>query len=284
MSTERRTFPFYRVKVRSRTSGGGTSVTWEFDPLFQDPLPHVFTLQGARTDADAGDYENIGLSVTNTYYLVDPEDRHLGDEQDFHYRVKLVTPNGTYYSAPVDADHRLSFRDWRIARDIIRKEVLRHDLFVSLKGWLLKRRIDGPKCNVCLNSVGACDDSRCPTCYGTRFQGGYFAPDVAFLQLEVANSKIATDLDLATVQESPTIERCRMLGDPEPKSKDVFVDGETDRRYLIDTIQTAAMIRSFPAVTTVLIKPIGLNDIVYDFPVPDVLPETTRDTLTPDVM
>lgn len=281
MDPQHAPYPFDRVTVRSRISGGGTRISWTFDEMFQDPLPHTFTLQGSRSSVSTATWTNIGSAATNTDHLVDGEDRLFADEQDYQYRVKLVTTKGTYYSPGVGADNRLDFRDWRIARDVIRKETLRHDRYTSLPGWLLKRRKEGPKCPLCLDPVGNPDDSRCPRCFGTRYDGGYFAGEFTYLQLEVNADNIDTDPQLGTIQNSNTIENCRMLGDPTPQTRDVFVDGKTDRRYMIETIVSSAVIRSYPVVTTIILRPVGLGDIIYDFETPDDLPESDRDLLTP---
>jgi hypothetical protein len=274
-------YPFKRITARSRISGGGTRISWTMDEYFQDALPHTFTLQVSRSTVSTATWENVGLSAVNTDFLIDSEDRYLGMEADYQYRVKVVTPIETYYSPGIRMDHRLEFRDWRHARDMFRKELLRHDKYVSLPGWLLKRRKDGTACPLCLDPAGNPDDSRCPRCFGTRFDGGYFAPERAYLQLEVNARTVDTDDKLATVQETPQIQNCRMLSEPSPQSRDIFVDGVTDRRYHIDTIVSAAMIRSYTIVNIVHVRPMAMGDIVYDYEISDEVIAGDRDTLTP---
>ncbi len=276
-------YPFKRITVRSRTAGGGTAVTWTFDPIFQDELPYTFTLQGARAAVgDSVGWADIGAGVVNAATLTDPIDRHLGDEQDYHYRIKLVNASGTYYSPNVAARNILEHRDWRFARDIIRKERLRHR-YVGQRGWLLSRRREGTRCPLCLDTVGMSDDARCPRCFGTTYDGGYYAPQFAFFLLEPSKSKITTDQVEGTVQAEPQKGNCRMICDPMPASRDIFVDGLTDQRYWLEIVGQPAMVRAFPVVVTVDARPIGLNDIAYDIQVPDTLPDLDRDLLSPVV-
>lgn len=143
---------------------------WELTPTFVDAGPLIFTLQVGKTaNSDADDWEDVGLPVENQYFAVDDEQRVWGKMNWTFYRVKLETSLGTYYSLPVNGLGTLSKRDWRVAREFVRKEKLWHRLnFGSQEGYLLKRRWTGKKCPTCLDFQT--DEVRNPECH-TCFSG-----------------------------------------------------------------------------------------------------------------
>lgn len=271
--------PFLRVFIRYSLSNGGsgTTLVWTFTDDFDDPLPHTFQLQGAAGDPVAtSPFSNIGLPVTNTYMLTDPgadERRSLGGDLDFCYRVKMTTPKGTYYSGVVGYTNTLDFRNWRIARDIVRKERLRFDRYTAVPGWLLKRRRSGNICPRCSSSViEAAADSRCTVCWGTGKEGGYYSAIQSFLDVEVSRDEERVDPQSPVGQiRIDAIPNCRMLGDPAPDNGDVFVDMKGGRRFTLRNAVRAAMIANYCVVSTVEAHPIPASDVLYDFPVPETL-------------
>lgn len=264
-------------------AGGSVETLWRLDPLFVDPYPHTFTLEGQIAGVASGtDFTAIGSPAENVDRLSESVDRHLGMYQDFAYRVKLVTSVGTYYSRVVHRPDPLSFRDWRIARDIVRKEKLRHQLYTSLRGFLLRRRRGGYRCPRCTEEVdtGPTDD-RCLRCYGTGYDTGYFPPMPADMQLEVHGviGQVDPSKERGAVEDR-NIPGARMLGDPYPYAQDIFVDGRTNLRYVIERVQESAIVRDYPLITVVVAKVANQGDIVYDIAIP-AMTSIDRDELNP---
>ena len=54
------------------------------------------------------------LADAATGQLVDDTPRVFGKTQWTHYRIKLTTPGGTYYSTPMHCWGSLDFRFWRL--------------------------------------------------------------------------------------------------------------------------------------------------------------------------
>src|SRR5690349_8798090 len=96
---------------------GGSRVEWALHPKFVDPAPHTFQLQVGRTaNPDADDWVDVGLPVTDGYYAIDDTQRVHGKTLWTHYRVKLTTSIGVYYSVPQPALGVLARREWLLAR------------------------------------------------------------------------------------------------------------------------------------------------------------------------
>jgi hypothetical protein len=260
---------FDRVHV-SYLIRGGTRIVWDLLDSFSDPLPHTFTLQFGRTaNSDADDWENVGIPFENTYYAVDGEQRAWGKTKNAHYRIRLSTSRGTYYSLPVAGQGVLPGRDWRLAREIIRKERLRAR-YAAADGYLLKRRNYGPKCPECLEyQTGEVKDPDCPVCYGTGFQCGYFYPMAcvwADLSPETSRKHVDDGGQRGTIQD--IVVRARMLNLPQLESYDVWVNARTDDRYYIHTIQSVGDFRGISTIANVELRLAPFTDILYSIPIP----------------
>jgi hypothetical protein len=259
--------PFERATARYSVNGT-TRVDWVMSRLFTDPQPHTFTLQGTHSSTQNSSFEDIGLPVTNAFYAEDDEKRIFAQTNDFYYRVKLVTPIATYYSETVSAYKNLQFRDWRLARDVIRKETLRHKKYTSLQGFLLKRKRYGLRCTACTDYLTEeVTNSDCTVCKGTGLIQGYFAAVPSYMEIALHQQREEMDNAQAVgTKKDMVFQNCRMLGDPVPDSYDVFVDSGSDRRFIIHEIVSAAEMRGYPVVTTVNVRQANFSDIVYSIP------------------
>jgi hypothetical protein len=259
--------PFERALAKYSVNGI-TRVEWAISRLFTDPQPHTFSLEGAYSSTDNDTFETIGLPAQNVYYLEDDEKRIFGQTQDFYYRVKLVTPINTYYSEIVSAVKNLQFRDWRLARDIIRKETLRHSKYTSLKGYLLKRKRYGERCTACTDHLTEeVTDSDCTVCKGTGLIYGYFAAVPANMELSLTSQREEMDsLQAVGTKKDVIFPNCRMLGDPIPDSYDIFVDSGSDRRFIIHEVTAAAEMRGYHVVTNVNVRQANFSDVAYTIP------------------
>ncbi len=259
--------PFERAFVKYSVNNT-SRLEWVISRLFTDPQPHTFILEGSYSSTDNDSFETIGLPAQNVYYLEDDEKRIFGQTQDFYYRVKLVTPINTYYSEIVSAVKNLQFRDWRLARDIIRKETLRHSKYTSLKGYLLKRKRYGERCTACTDHLTEeVTNSDCTVCKGTGLIYGYFAAVPANMELSLTSQREEMDsLQAVGTKKDVIFPNCRMLGDPIPDSYDIFVDSGSDRRFIIHEVTAAAEMRGYHVVTNVNVRQANFSDVAYTIP------------------
>jgi len=250
---------------------GGTRVMWTLTDSFNDPTPWLFQLQASRVaNQNADDWENIGLPVENSCYAIDATKQNYAKApQDAHYRIKLTTPQATYYSNPTAAAGILMPRDWRLAQEIIRKERVRFR-YSSQDGYLLKRRITGADCPRCLDlQTMEVTDPYCTQCWGTGKECGYYYPlGCIWADLSpVTRKKNLDDQGMrGTVQD--VIVAGRMLMLPLLDEMDVWVSRKTDDRYYIQAIKGVAEIRGVPLIATVEMRPAPYTDVIYNIPIP----------------
>lgn len=260
---------FDRVHV-SYLIKGGTRVFWDLVDTFADPLPYRFQLQYSRNANQIScDWQDVGEEVENGTFQIDTEKRVWGRTQTAHYRVKLTTYVGEYYSEPTGAIGVLGKQDWAIAREIVRKERLRAKA-ASQDGFLLKRRSSGVKCPQCLDKqTGEITDPDCPECYGTGFQCGYFYPvPCVWADFDPrAHKKHLDDGGMRGVISDIYV-KARMLMLPLLEEYDVWVNRKTDDRYYIRDIQHIAEWKGVPLIASVGMRPAAYSDVIYDIEIP----------------
>jgi len=294
-------FPFRRVSVDHMVRGV-TRVWWDLDRMFREPGPYAFQLQYGYTGANnAVDWRNVGPPIINGYFALtteamerlvteqitlndtevgigietadvpeeiqtahDPNWREGGYDLLTHYRVTLTTPVGTYVSQPANCHGELTERDWLLAREIIRKEELRHRL-VSVPGYLIKRYRYGKPCPRCRDELTQeVTDHNCPICNGTGFEVGYHPP-VPLMCWDLSPELIQENVDAqlkGTTRENAYVS-ARVIGFPTLNKKDIWVNGTNDERWVVDTVQVVAAMRGVPLVYNIKLGLLPFNNTVY---------------------
>ena len=183
--------------------------------------------------------------------------------QDF-FRLNVL--NGTTIvatSAVASPGMIMTRHDWLIYREILRRERLGLVKYQGQQGCILRRKIYGEPCTVCLDeSLGGVAKSNCSTCYGTGFTGGYETPFPSYIDYQdgqpTAGNATQDPLGIAEVETPP----CLMLAYPIPTYKDVWVDKATNIRFEVKKIETT-FFRSKPTRHIVTLSRIPPSDIIY---------------------
>lgn len=248
---------------------GTTRVWWQLEPDFNDPGPYVFQLQVGGTGlAEADDWRDILAPIVNGYSAYDNKRHDAGSVITAHYRVTLTTGAGKYVSSPSPSTGELADNEWVLAREILRKETLRHRK-VSIGGFLIKAFRYGAPCPRCRDKLTEeSSDIDCPVCYGTSYENGYHpaAPlqcwDITPGMLEQEESD---DQLVGTTRRNALI-TARVIGFPALNSRDVWVNGSSDERWLVRAIKIAASMRGVPLVYEVQMELLPLTNIIYQLP------------------
>ncbi len=248
---------------------GNSKVYWELNRNFHDPGVYSFQLQvGATGIAGADDWINVGSPVVNNFYAIDDTQRLFGKQLNTHYRLSLITGAGTYISQPVDVFGKLNKRDWTLAREITRKEILRMNLYTATAGYLLVAKRAGTVCSSVDPLTNESNNSLCPICYGTGYVGGYYAPlSCVFFDLPPDQRLEVRDLQARGMVDDRA-KVARFIGYPLLHSRDVFVSRDSDERYYIGGIKNEADLRGVPIVVAPQVKLAPYSDIIYTFNIP----------------
>jgi hypothetical protein len=262
---------FERVVI-SYITKGSTRVLWSLFPTFTDPGPLEFQLQvGTTANPNADDWADVGLPVTDQYFAVDPEQRVWGMLQWTHYRVKLTTTRGVYYSVPTGGLGTLDRRAWLVARERLRQRLVAYRVgFGAQRGFLLKRRVTGQPCPTCTDyQTNQSRDPDCPDCYGTGKKCGYYYPiGCTWAEIDPTTYHVALDPQGQMGTVNNVVVRSEMVMTEVLVEHDLFIVQETDLRYFIHDVQHTCEVRGVPVIAKVTLRPIPYSSSLYDIVIP----------------
>lgn len=259
-----RIFPFRRVSVDHMVRGT-TRVWWQLEPTFNEPGPYTFQLQLGKTGLrDALDWENVGAPVINGVVAYDLLWRASGYDLLTHYRVVLTTPDNKYVSQAANCYGELNEHDWLIAREIVRKEQLRHR-FVSIPGYLIKPMRFGKLCRRCRDALThEVSDTNCPVCNGTGFEVGYHPP-LKLQCWDLSTQTIVEDIDpqlKGTTRVEPYV-TARVIGFPSLQRDDIWVNATSDERWIVRSLKISAAMRGVPIIYDVTMGLLPFTNVAY---------------------
>jgi hypothetical protein len=265
--------PFHEIVIKNNPLGG-TLVTWGLGRSFCDPGPYLFELQWAETTN--GTWETVQTGpISDTYFAVDETRRLFAKEIESYYRVIMTTGTTTYISYAKGANSFWSKRDWLLGREICRKERLLAKKFVGWEGYLLKRKIWGPKCPRCADfDTDEVNESCCTICFGTGVVGGYWEGYPTFVyNMEGGPTQFKEFEDNTNMKEDVMMQNMRILAYPHISTNDIFVHTGSGRRYFVRPVKVGATVKGVPIIYRVTLALIPYTDPAYTVPITPVPPE-----------
>jgi hypothetical protein len=248
---------------------GSVLVEWALEKDFVAGAEGPFTFILERGYA-ANDDNFVPVAQTTDQPWAYDNDPQLPDKgTDVFYRVKLIDGAGQEYLSQATAVGTYWNRyDYTLAREIIRKEHLLQRKRAGVRGWLLKRRVYGESCPVCVDpDTGQINNPQCPVCFGTGITGGYYD---AFEYWVIMNpsqrlGKVDAEQGLITA----TMETVRAMAYPRPDMNDVWVHAHTDQRFLVQGDVTAlARHRGIDLILNLRLDERDRTEVIYKVPVP----------------
>lgn len=259
---------FKRVQIRTMPLGG-TMIAWELYEGFKAKGPFHFFVDFARSGSN--EWQPINTSpVVDDCFFTDVTQRHYDQLADFYYRVRLLLPNegcAVHLSQPHQANGLWLKPDWLLAREIIRKEYLLQTkrTNMSAHGWIFKRRRWGQLCSRCLDWDTQEVKTECASCFGTKFEGGYF-PAIDFrVTWDAPWNRSFLYHEQVSIQNN--VKRIgRAVAYPYLDKNDVFMRRDSGERYHIDKINTVVEVGGIPIVVMVEMNLAPTTDLIYTIP------------------
>jgi len=242
----------------------GFAFMWEISGAFTDPLPWVFSIEEGRSSV--GDWTEITPpgGLVNQLSYAETEKRLVNKQLVLFFRVKLITPNGEYYSTVRSPYGELERREYLIVREIMRKEILQAQELSGVLGQLWVRSTFGQECTSCRDPVtGSIRNDECDHCFGTGRDPGFHGPYCVWLTFSPAtrDKQMAQD---GTGTREPYVYSVRMIGSPYAKDGDVVVDPRMDKRYHVDSVASATEIRRIPVIQTLVVREVPVSDYIHN--------------------
>lgn len=256
---------FKRLKL-SRTLDDMTLIEWEMADSFESEVAPTFTLQWSLSGLPTSDdWKDIPPTGLDTCWAADNTPLWSYD-QGPHYRVVMYANDQIYRSLPIRWGTQFDVkRDWLYYREIQRrvcKDFLKGD---GREGLLIKRRNWGERCPKCLDyDTGEVTDSKCPVCYGTGIQYGYFDPVPFWTKPDPYERETQNQEGRGMVEPNDRI--ALALGSPYIEATDVWVDLHADRRYFIHPVGVVEAVRDQDVVVRLGMNLAEPSNIVYMVP------------------
>lgn len=247
---------------------GGTQLRWYYSPTATIAGDATVTIEVSRhaTDDNAA-WTTLATVLASLGTYTDTARRTFGSNEQIYYRVRLNSPScilGPYPSMMGSVPCELR----GVLREVLRREYLRHSTGEDQRGLLLKRKLSGTECTTCLDQdhPGRTTRSDCPTCYQTGWVGGYYLnPDFYVFQgSHRSGFRRSEDLPAVTGNEPVMLS---FLNIPDVQPQDVWVDYQSDHRWLIETVEATFRVGSYVILATAAARRLNFNDIVYQIPV-----------------
>lgn len=258
--------PFHAFRI-SPSYVGGFLYSWEISGGFNDRGPWRFVVQKGHTAE--GPWENLSPVLENVIAWREEGGKHLvGKSNTLFFRVVLKTPDGTYFSHPMQPYGDLPRREYLLAREIMRREALRARVLSGTECDLYIRSTFGPKCTFCIDPVtGDVRDSNCRKCFGTGRYPAYFGPHRMLLSFGTDSSHHKHNSNDGT-HETKALEALA-IGNPVIKKGDVIVDVAQDKRYVVGISSIVSEVRRVPCLQRLGFEEAPLSDPIYRIGVDD---------------
>jgi hypothetical protein len=242
--------------------GQGHLVSWTIDPLFEDEEPHKFVIEVSESPL----FETILREhvIGNLPFGRDTKGLHQNFNNIIYYRVRLDTPNKSYYSDVIDTNFApLSRRQYAIANEIIRKELMLMTKFTGINISVLKRKIYGPsiedKTVDPITGVALTDEA--PN-HGNEKTKGYY--DQIHSWMSNAGGQSINRLDPSgTGSVNRFIQQVRMLPFPIVNYNDIVIDVDSDLRYIVKEVDMV----TYPGTSIILVQNVQLSLLPTSDPV-----------------
>lgn len=254
-----RTTPIYEPVT------GGVFVQWTVTSPPTTPVP--FTL--LRSGSPAGPFEVVQAGIDANHFY----DKHVpvaGDEQTPAQRSLQMSryyavEGGGVRSTAVPVGDSLPQRQALLRRKIQRDIAVGFRVGSGIPWLVLARRRWGINCPACYDKLTkSVTNTRCTTCYGTRYVGGYHDPYRISARKGTTNPQVSVapqgNVEVNQIEIT-------MLDYPSVQVDDVFVEERQNRRYVVQHVARTEL-RGVPVHQKLVVSELARDSIEYQIPVP----------------
>lgn len=245
--------PFTKIEV-TPGFGNGHHIQWSIDPTFIRSEVYNFFVEISGTLRFDELLDEI--AVGNSFFYVDKSNRKQNIQDNYFYRIRLEVGNEVFLSnVSTVAGISYTRRQYVIAAEIARKEVLRASKYTGGPYYLLKLRTYGT--NITDDSVdpisGVALTTTSPS-YGNSKLNGYYNAVKMYMSIDDSEDTRKLNPDGSGVIENQML-TTRVAGFPIIDTNDVLVDLEADARYMVRDRQNYI----FPGTSLNVVQNLKIN-------------------------
>jgi hypothetical protein len=247
-----RTTPIYTTPATA-----GVFVQWL---ALETPTGSPVTFLLERSGSPEGPWETAVSGSTNYYFYDHEPISHLSLHRQVYYRVTATAGTVTAVSAPRLIGDNLPKRQRLLRKKIQRDIAVQFRVGSGIEFAIFKRRRWGTRCTVCFDALTKTVlNSKCLTCFGTGFVGGYFEPVRVLARKGVTN--IQTEIAPQGVVEVNQT-RFVVLDYPRLEPDDLVCEVRQDRRYVVKHA-TRTELQGVPVHQELVISELARDSIEY---------------------
>lgn len=238
----------------------------------------TFFVDIARAQSPTGPWESVVTGLREAYNFVDdrfnlpPSTTRTGREpvdlfslsREIYYQLTVTPPSGlanAFQSEPTPVEPGLDRRTRLLKRKILHDQAVGYKRLNGIRLAVLKRRRWGDRCPQCYDPVTKESTlEHCPTCFGTAFLGGYWAPTYIRGRREAAAVETAMT---AHGDSDQKINDFNVLDYPLVEYKDIIIDLARNDRYQVQR-KHATELKSVPVHQKITASLLGRNSVEYD--------------------
>lgn len=241
---------FIQWVVKSPTGNAISNVTVYRAGSPQGPFEKVLdNIQGFHF---YDSYRNLPVATGDNYR---ENLNYLSLSRSIYYKVVITDSANTSAEAVRAVAPGLPRKQALLKRKILRDESVALK-FNGIEFAVLKRKHWGLRCKACFDLLTKkVTNSKCPVCYGTGFDGGYFSP--VRIKGRIGVSNVQTQM---TPQGNADLNKRRLitLDYPVIDVYDILVDIRQNRRYLVEAAHGTEL------KTSVVHQDITLSEVARD--------------------
>lgn len=240
---------------------GGFLFMWELAGDFNMRQPWVFHVEQA--ESPTGSWIDISGPILNQFYYKEQRRKLINKSAVLYFRVVLDAEDRRYFSGVIQPYGDLQRKDYLIAREIMRKEVLHMRGMAGVAGSLYTVATFGPACPYCRDPItGELRDADCKRCFGTGRLHPYSGPYDCWMTFSEDNQHQHQDDGVGTFEHR--VFNVRIVANPVIKKNDIVVDRGSDKRYYVNQAAVVAEIRRIPIVQTLIVSEAPVSDKIYE--------------------
>lgn len=193
-----------------------------------------------KSESEAGPWRLATSAPLTTTLFTDLNTKEHSKFRSMFYIVEVILPNGSLVkSKPTTWDNVRNSYPEILAREISRREWLLLRKFVGVSTIVFKRVWSGPRCPNCWEHKSEkVITERCHVCYGTSFDGGYYAPFETLLQYDVTPNSLVIGEQGKT---EPNTITAWTISFPQITPFDIIYRVPDHRMYRVDAVQTTEL-------------------------------------------
>ena len=188
----------------------------------------------------------------------------LSLSRSVYYRVTAHFANGDSETAVRNIIANIRQRKLQLLRRKMQRDFSVALKFSGIDLAVLKRRHWGIRCRDCFDLLTKkVTKSKCNTCYGTGFEGGYFNPVRVPGRMGVSNVQTQiTEKDKVDINKT----RLTLLVVPEIEVDDIIVDVQNNKRYIVQTRHATEM-QTLAVHQQLTVSELAKDSVEYRIPV-----------------